>query len=60
MGRVNKHANLYTRRGKLIAKAPLQGNEGQPISTKYPGGVMSGFRLHKTSKHKNNQRRTKK
>lgn len=43
MGKINKDANLYDYRGRLMAKAPLQNIEprlgfGQPLSRKYPGG----------------------
>lgn len=46
MGKINKDANLYDYRGRLMAKAPLQNIEprlgfGPPPFRKYPGG--NGF-----------------
>lgn len=40
MGTINKFANLYTKEGKLIEKAPIRSKVKQfsPRSRKYPGG----------------------
>lgn len=39
MGKINKNANLYDRRGRMVSKAPLRTVAKQlpPVSHKYPG-----------------------
>lgn len=43
MGTINKFANLYDDKGKIIEKAPIRSKVKQlpPRQTKYPGGKIA-------------------